>query len=192
MNAAQRWILTLGDLVIPLLGWLFWKWNLEFILYFYLLDFLVLHIVFFYKDAKIRQVQKLPFRWFGSISLLLLFVSIVGMSFLFLWAFRSDFDLGSSLLGFWNLKDMGIEQGYFLIPLLILAGYQQVKVEFILPQLADKIDHIPFWRKQVRGQFLTFGFAALFSTTIFLIQFPEWVYVLLLIGSVTGYRFVRR
>lgn len=192
MNTVQRWIVTAGDLLIPLAGWLFWKWNLDFLLYFYLLDFLVAQGVFYYKDAKIRHVQELPFRWLGSTSNLLLLVSIIGMSGLFLWAFHPRFDLGSSLSAFWNLKDMGIAQGYLLVPLLLFAGYQQVKMDFILPNLAGKTDHLEFWKKHLRGQFVTFGFAAFFSTTIFLYQLPEWTYVLLLIGSVTAFRFVRR
>jgi hypothetical protein len=41
-------------------------------------------------------------------------------------------DFTKEMLAFWKYKDMGIEQGYFLLPLIVIAGYQRYKMEFLM------------------------------------------------------------
>ena len=123
MRVNLKYFQLLTDAVIPLLGYFFWHWNLYFIVLFYLLDYLAYE---FFSHVKAKKVQSLKREkssaWLklGTISALL-FISNTVFVQLTMQALVPTIDFTKEISAFWNYKDMGIEQGYFLLPLIAFA-----------------------------------------------------------------------
>jgi hypothetical protein len=51
---------------------------------------------------------------------------------------------------FWTYEDLGIQQGYVLLPLLAVSGYMQFKQSFVLPNMAAKLTMSELWSPQIK------------------------------------------
>jgi hypothetical protein len=51
---------------------------------------------------------------------------------------------------FWTYEDLGIQQGYVLLPLLAVSGYMQLKQSFVLPNMAAKLTMSELWSPQIK------------------------------------------
>lgn len=180
MRVNLKYFQLLTDAVIPLLGYFFWHWNLYFIVLFYLLDYLAYEVFSHVKAKKVQSLKReKSSAWLklGTISALL-FISNTVFVQLTMQALVPTIDFTKEISAFWNYKDMGIEQGYFLLPLIAFAGYQRYKMEFMMTGMFQKttIQHI--FKNHIQAQLLAFGCIALTFGLSFFIVFPEIVYVL--------------
>lgn len=198
MRINPKYIQVIGDAVIPLLGFFMWNWSLYFILIFYFLDLLVKEIIIQLKTKKTRDyhfsqrtiANNFPWFWNSCLSFVLL-IGTIYLAHFILSFLHQDFNPIKEILLFWNYKDMGIEQGYILVPLLILAGYMQYKNEFLAPKMFERISLSHLWKQHLTAQILIFCFAAL---TLAIFQFTivtEVVLVLSIMGISTLYQFVK-
>lgn len=131
----QQQFMALGELVIPLMGYYLWNWDLHFILLFYYLDIVA---SFFLSIAKVRAVSLYRERkwivqthlttfliWYGLILLGLSFLEIA------ILAVYPDINLVDSLFEFLTYEEWGIPQGIVLLPLIFLLNWQQYKLVFL-------------------------------------------------------------
>jgi hypothetical protein len=131
----QQQFMALGELIIPLMGYYLWNWDLHFILLFYYLDVVA---SFFLSIAKVRAVSLYRERkwmvqthlttfltWYGLILLGLSFLEIA------ILAVYPDINLVDSLFEFLTYEEWGIPQGVVLLPLIFLFNWQHYKLVFL-------------------------------------------------------------
>lgn len=185
-----KYIQLFSDLLIPILGLLFWNWGLFFIFAFFLLDYLVSVGIHTAKERKISAYWKLmhfPFQKYMS-----LFLFAFGIFFLSISTFyqiKPGFDLGNALWNFLAYEEMGIAQGFILVPLLVFGGFQQFKTQFLLQNKVSNTPLSSLWKKQFSGQAITLLAAFLVLISSFFIVFPELAYTIGLILGVSAFRF---
>lgn len=186
-----KYIQLVGDAVIPVLGFFLWHWSLYFIILFYFLDLATKEILLHVKSKKIAghtqqinssQFQKERSDWlkFGISSCLLLAFSIVliqlSMPFI-----HPGFDYMLEIEHFWSYKELGIEQGYVLVPLIAFMGYTQYKMEFLMPALHTKISTSQLWKSHLKTMLVLVAFTGLTFGLVHFIHFPDWLIVVLIV-----------
>ncbi len=130
------------ELAIPVLGYFFWGWDTTFILLFYALDWLTAIVFNFLKTTKrlsftsLKQ-ERTQALFHHSISLFS-FLLASACLYVVLYIIVPHFSLTQRFVDFLAYEDMGLAQGYLLIPLLILSGYNGYKREFLLPKLYER------------------------------------------------------
>jgi hypothetical protein len=106
----------IAEVLFPLMGILFWDWTLNFIVWFYAIDLILTALVNVVRNRK----TILPFE---------IALPFAELSLLFLIIFISSNGIGASFFAFLSYKDMGIAQGYFLVPILLLNEWLKWKME---------------------------------------------------------------
>jgi hypothetical protein len=194
MRVNIKYLQLITDAIIPLLGYFFWHWNLYFIVLFYLLDYLACEVFSHVKAKKVTSLKKQNnSNWLklGMISGLLFVVNIVFVQFT-IKGLVPAIDFTQEIFAFWTYKDMGIEQGYFLLPLIAFAGYQRYKMEFLMTGMVQKITIQQIFNQHIRAQLITFAFIAFAFGLSFFSVFPELVYVLGIVFFTGLYQFFRK
>lgn len=187
---------TLIEALLPILGYFYWKWDASFILLFYLIDWLLFWVLTLFKARKRIQFSgNVPEKQLANKHLSIAFLCILSTSlavFYILPNIHIAFSWTERIWAFLSYSDMGIQQGFILIPLMVLSGYLTYKQQFLLPQLFRKYPVNYFTRESVKQGILlslVFGLVLLLSCFI---AFPD---ELLLFGTVLGvvvYRLVNR
>ena len=200
MRINPKYIQLVGDAIIPILGFFLWDWNLYFILLFYFLDMLTKEVLLHLKSNKICQYRKqinydlflkekkerLKFGIISSI-LLLFCVFLVQLAMPFI---QSDFHTKEQIISFWSYKDMGIEQGYILFPLVIFMGYSQYKMEFLAPSIFTKLSIQNLWLPHLKSMLVLMSFSALTFAIVRLKSFPEWFFVVSIVVVSSVYQLI--
>ncbi|MBP6089647.1 MAG: hypothetical protein KA521_00210 [Crocinitomicaceae bacterium] len=189
----QKYIQLFADALIPLLGFFFWHWNLYFIVLFYLIDALSALIFAHVEANKIQVTQKNGNKaWLvlGGISSLL-FLFMLFLTHVIILKIHPSIQFKKELIAFWQYEDMGFAQGYILIPLLLFGGYQRYKMEFLIPNMAQRIQMQIHWKKQIYAYtFLLMGLLLTFGL-LQVVVFTETIYVLALIIGLSLAGFLR-
>ncbi len=184
------------EALLPILGYFYWSWDASFILMFYLIDWLLFWVLTLFKarkriDFSGNEVEKQV----AVKHLTIAFCCILSTSlavFFTLPNMHTDFSWTERIWAFLSYSDMGIQQGFILIPLMILSGYLTYKQQFLLPQLFRKYPVNQFTQESVKqGIILSFAFGITFAVSYF-VQIPDEV---MLFGTVLGvviYRFITR
>jgi hypothetical protein len=193
MNFNLRLVQVFSDALIPVLGYLFWEWDLFFIVLYYLLDLIVSEIFMHFKSRTIRLTQG-----GGMMQPAVYIITGIGIIATVLFLLRvfmlnlhPSMNLVSETIEFWQYKDLGIQQGYILLPLLAIVGYQRYKTEFIKPGRHKKQSLREIWTEHFRDLLLLLGCTGAITALSFFILFPEWAYLILLLGGTTVYQLKR-
>ena len=200
MRLNPKYIQLIGDAFIPVLGFFFWDWNLYFILLFYFLDILTKEVLLHLKSNKICQYKKqINYDLFlkekrqrlkyGIISsmILLFCIFLVQLMMPFI---QSDFHATEQIISFWSYKDMGIEQGYILVPLVVFMGYSQYKMEFLAPSIFTKLSIRNLWMPHLKSMLVLMSFTALSFAIVHVKSFPEWFFVLSIVVVSSIYQLI--
>ena len=188
MRIHPKYIQVLGDGIIPLLGFFFWDWNLYFILLFYFIDMFTKEVLLHLKAKKIvahqietesptvQNEKKVWMKW-GIISLILLIFSIfliqISMPFI-----QDQFNAKNEIIRFWSYKEMGIEQGYIFVPLIIFMGYTQLKMEFLTPAVFTRMNNSQLWQPHLKAMLILVAFTALTFGLVHFIKIQEVIFVI--------------
>ncbi|MBI2259463.1 MAG: hypothetical protein HYU67_11290 [Flavobacteriia bacterium] len=163
MLRIQKIVLIVSELLFPILGYVFWSWNIYDISLFYVLDLMVTLFVFIYLNLKYRQIFN--FKNFRKIVLiLLLHLSIFTLSYAFFKTNDENFNLVQSVGHFLFLKDVGLPQVYLLLPLIFLmfiTEEKKNKMKIIQDENSGKLYNQDFIIK--KSVFTVFGIAILFG-----------------------------
>ena len=131
MNSLEKYSSLLGEILFPLIGFLFFDWGFYFILLFILFDRCA-KLLFLNARLKRSSIQKTTVSQIRLVSFLLFFAECaavhIGCTFLL-----PDFDILLEFSVFWTYEEMGIQQGYLLVPALFLAEWMSTKRDFNMP-----------------------------------------------------------
>jgi hypothetical protein len=116
----------LGDVALPLVGFLFWDWGFYFISLFFLFD--LIFKTFFLKKRlspleEMRGRNKLLLY-----SFLFSFIEVLMIHFIVIGAFPS-MNIGDAFIDFLSYQELGIAQGVVLLPLLFLNEWMRIRNE---------------------------------------------------------------
>lgn len=187
-----KYVQLVGDAVIPLLGFFLWNWNLYFILVFYFIDMLTKEVLLHVKSNKInhftdnplnpkRRNDRLVWIKYGMLSGIV-FTFILILVHFSMPAILPKFNAITEIQNFWFYKEMGIEQGYVLVPLIVLMAFTQYKVEFLLPAQYTKMTIQNLWKSHIQAMLVILAFTGLTFGLVTFTTIPEWI---LVIGIVT-------
>nr|WP_294860980.1 hypothetical protein [uncultured Fluviicola sp.] len=187
---------TLIEALLPILGYFYWNWDASFILLFYLIDWILFWVLTAFKARKrIQFSANHPEKQLAIKQLSIAFLCILSTSlavFHILPNIHPIFSWTERIWAFLSYSDMGIQQGFILIPLMVLSGYLTYKQQFLLPQLFRKYPVNYFTRESVKqGLLLSLVFGLILLVSYF-VTFPDEA---LLFGTVLGvviYRLVNR
>lgn len=140
---------------IPLIGFFWWSWSFAFIVFFVVLDLMVRELSLHLSARKINQTQggsKESWKKLGSFSSLLIFTTALGY-LLLLAVLQEGFSFSAEIWSFLTYTEMGIQQGWVLIPILILSVYASYKLEFLRFEFHKKVSQSSWWKPQIQTAF---------------------------------------
>lgn len=193
MRVNPKYIQLISDALIPLLGYFWWDWSLYFIVLFYLLDYCANEVFTHIKSKKIVHHQKLQNNsWllYGLLSGALLFSGVLLIHAAFL-AIDPNIKFPKEILAFLSYKDIGIEQGYILLPLIILVGFQRYKLEFILPKKYEKLLLTEFWTEHLKAHYLLIAGVAFVIGLSSFIVLPDVFFIFGIVTITSFYQYFK-
>jgi hypothetical protein len=105
---------------------------------------------------------------------------------------QPTFNFSDRIVAFLRYNDMGIEQGYILLPLLLLNGISVYKQQFIRPELYKYLTMGQLINESSKQGLLLLACAGLFLGVVLFVQLPEEILLFSTIIGTTGYRIVER
>lgn len=188
MKLNPKYIQAAADAAIPLMGFFLWEWSLYFILLFYLLDLFASEIIAHLSARKIRAYngqKKLDVK--QSMISLVLFVVTLFVVHVFVAAAVPGIDFKKEAIAFWSYEDMGIAQGYVLIPLILFVAIQRYRMEFLMRGKFRILQASNFWQQHFRMYFILIGGVGLSLGLALLVAIPELAFVLAAVVFTTTY-----
>ena len=187
MNRIEKISILLGDVALPLMGYLFWHWNLYFILLFFLLDQLSRTVFLPWRlkltILSVKDKNKLIFRQFLLLLMELLVIHVT------IYLQNPHIDFGKEILSFLTYKDMGIQQGFILLPLVIASEWMRINNELKLGIVGPR--QIQIINQNKKNALFRIGYFALLAGILNLIQLPEWSLVVTFLAFITLLVFVQ-
>jgi hypothetical protein len=179
MNKRIQYIQLAGDALIPLLGFYLWDWSLYFILLFYFADLIIGEVFTWVRSEKLRKAREGRMKTQAviaagfSAAFLVSSILLMNIAIRFL---HPDLIIVNELIAFWTYKEMGIEQGYVLLPLLILVSYQQYKLEFVLNGRFRTQTIRELWGQHVRNRTVLMSVSGIAASLLYFFNIPDvWV-----------------
>lgn len=184
-------IQLVGDLIISLLGYFYWDWNIYFIVLFILLDVVAREILLEFKVRKIRLFTRQKGSNLPLIIDALIVCSLIFTAHFALKIAQPQLVLGEEFIRFLTYEDMGLPQGVLLIPLVGLMVYTEYKFQFLRFEL--------FKRQQentLRSLHRLDLVAAIIFSVFYIIigltwQIEESILVFSLLGMILIYRIIQ-
>ncbi len=193
MRIKQAYIQLIGDAIIPLAGALFFDWSLYFILIFYCIDLLASEVILHLKSKKtieFRGINVKKWRQQGLKSGLLLILALL-LIHLGVFFIQLGIDFSTELIDFMAYEEMGIQQGYILVPLIAFSAYQLYRMTFLMPARFRTITLDEIWHPHRTSLLIIIGFSGLVIGLSQLIIFHELVYILAIVAISSAYQFWR-
>ncbi len=184
MQNKLKYVQLFGDALIPLFGFFMWNWSLYFILLYYLLDLFLNEALNHLKANKISNLYGTVVRksWIGygtfSFSLFVAVVFLVHIAVFFL---HRDIDFSKEALSFWNYEELGIRQGYVLVPLLVFVAYQRYRMEFLFTGVYQRMKMRDLWQKHLTQYPVLFAACGLAIGVNYFFQVDDIAYLMAIV-----------
>lgn len=128
---------TILEAIIPVLGYFYWNWDLSFILLFYLLDWLLAYGILLAKGNKRISfsrdtTEKSIFVRHSIIACLTLAAACAAIG-AGVAINHPGLDWWKRTIDFLTYKELGVQQGIVLIPLIVLNGILVFRQQFLIP-----------------------------------------------------------
>ena len=183
----------IGDMAIPIIGFYLWDWSMLFILFFYILDVAISTVFTFVKTKSINSFHRSNYYpWKHIIIILLGYILSFYLVYYLIVTISPKISVGNEMVRFLMTKEWGIPQFILLFPLLILGGYMQFKISFLVPKANETTNIDSLWHEHVKLFMLIVGVIALLLGLSIWIVFPEWLYVWGMVLGSSGYRYYVR
>ncbi|GAB5417133.1 MAG: hypothetical protein Crog4KO_19990 [Crocinitomicaceae bacterium] len=190
MRIQPKYILIFSDAFIPLLGLFVWNWSLYFILLFYLLDLLAREVLTHFKTREIYRVQGLKntkkWQQKGIFSGVLFLISVVAIH-IAVWCMQPEINFLKELQLFWEYEELGVQQGYILVPLIIYAAYAQFRMSFLMPGKARHVLMDSLWKQHFIALSLILAGALLAGGIGFFVAIPDIISVCTIVVCAAAY-----
>lgn len=196
MNKKAKYIQLTSEALIPLLGFFLWGWSLYFIILFYFIDMVVDEGIIHAKANKIvkynlKKEKKKSWLGYGIISAAVFIVSVTVIHFS-LYFICEGIEFKQETMAFWEYKELGIKQGYLLVPLVFFVGYQQYRMEFLMLARYRNTTLSNLWKRHISALAIVLGFAGFCTGLSQFIVLPEVVYVLGIVVFTISYKLLTR
>jgi hypothetical protein len=187
-------IQTLLEAIIPVIGYFEWGWDLSFILLFYLLDALLAFGILLAKGKKRlshsnNATERTLFAKHSVSGFLLFAIAIAGIA-LSITFLQPELDWWNRIVHFLTYKEWGIQQGYILVPLVVLNGVMVYRQQFLMTARYRTLEMSAITRPFLVQGFVLLGAAGILLGTTALIQFPEEILITAFILGISVYRFL--
>jgi len=196
MNKKAKYIQLAAEALIPLLGFFLWGWSLYFIILFYFIDMAVDEGMMHAKSNKIvkhigKKEENKRWMGYGALSAIILFVAVAVIHVALYFIFEG-IDFKEEAIAFWEYEELGLKQGYLLVPLVLFVGYQQYKMEFLMLAKYRNMTLSHLWRRHIQALFVVVGFAGFCAGLTQFIVLPDIVYVLGIVFCTVLYKLTMR
>lgn len=192
MRVHPKYVLLVSDAIIPLLGLFAWNWSLYFILLFYLLDLTAREVLTHFKTREIYRAQglknKQKWQRKGVLSGLLFLAAVAGIHGA-VWCMQPEIDFVQELIAFWEYEELGVQQGYILLPLIVYAAYAQYRMSFLMPGKAKVVLMDSLWKQHFIALGLILAGAALAAIVGSFVVIPDAVSVCVIVVSAGAYSY---
>ena len=173
MKTQEKIAALLGDVALPLIGFLFWKWSFYFIALYFIFDQLAR---FLFLPTRIKKAEiEAYLKWSMLLKMGFLLCIESGLIILINTQIIADFNPIVGLQDFFFYKDMGIEQGYILLPLLFLSEWMRHKNDVVLKK-SPEILRLDIHKTMQQNQFRLIFFSLMLFIVSF-IKLNEWIVV---------------
>nr|AOE10995.1 hypothetical protein [uncultured bacterium] len=142
------------------------------------------------KSKKITKTHNIKDNkeWFfsGALSLFTVFAMIT-LIHVAMYSIEPSIDFIKQIKLFWTYEEMGMQQGYLLIPLVVFAAYSQYRMDFLMMR-KDRVAELNIeWKKHLRALLVIIGFTGIVIGLSQFIVLAEIVYVLGIVGLIAAY-----
>lgn len=189
-------IQTILEASIPLLGYFYWNWDTSFILLFFFLDWL-LYLSIVGAKAK-KRLQFAPSDTEKKVAIqhltfaVLFLIATSFLVYLLLPRLETNFSWQERIWSFLTYKDLGIQQGLILIPIMVLNGYLVYKQQFVIPRMYERLNTIQLTRGAKTQGILLLGAAGCFLGCSIIFAYPSEILLFTSIFGTMIYRFFAR
>jgi len=181
MNRIEKISSLLGDVALPLFGYFFWNWNFYFILLFFMLD-QISRVFFINQRLKKTEITKSEKNTIFLRQLLLLIMELVVIHAAVL-LINNKINFAKEFVRFLYYEDMGIAQGFILIPIIIASEWMRINNELKLGIIGAK--QIEIMNLNKRNSFLRIGYFALLVGVQSIVPIPEVAAVFSFLSFIT-------
>jgi hypothetical protein len=182
------YVQAVGDAVIPVVAFLFFEWGLYFILLYYFLDLIISEISTHFKIKKVLRFRKghsyyKPALKRGTLFSLLLLIAFIVLCHVALGRYATPINFMKEFMDFLNYMELGIPlpQWVLLIPILLLANYQQYQMIFIRMEQFRFMLPNQLMETKLRQNIILFAVALVTIPIIALLQPNELILILMII-----------
>ena len=144
MRHQEKIAVLIGDVALPLIGFFFWDWGFYFIALYFLIDQFAKQVFLLPRLVSAQVI--LPLKAIIFTKSLLLFLFQILMILLINYQLNPHFNLFQESINFIMYKDMGIQQGFILVPLLFAAEWLKLKTDNKVIKSSEikrlKINHV--------------------------------------------------
>ena len=127
MRHQEKIAVLIGDVALPLIGFFFWDWGFYFIALYFLIDQFAKQVFLLPRLVSAQVI--LPQKAIIFTKSMLLFLFQILMILLINYQLNPNFNLFQESINFIMYKDMGIQQGLILVPLLFIAEWLKLKTD---------------------------------------------------------------
>ena len=190
MKLNRKYVLLFSEALIPISGFFFWNWGLYFILLFYFIDILAQEVIIHLKAKKIIDAQEISnsSNWIKSGALsafvVLAMISLIHVSMFYI---EPSIDFMKQIELFWTYEELGVQQGYLLIPLVGLMTYVQFRTDFLMAKMEETTVLELMWKKHLKALLTIIGCVGITIGLSQIVVLPEVVYVLCIVGGIAAY-----
>ena len=144
----------------------------------------------YFKSNKILQAQggKWQKNLIPPLLSFVLIVTTVLLVHLNMNCIEQGISFSKEIFDFWSYKDLGIAQGYLLLPILFIVGFQRFKMEFIAQKQYETVSMSGVWGSHLKENSILLALIGLVYGITFFFVFPEIVYLIGLILCTAAYR----
>lgn len=164
MSRQEKISSFIGDVIIPILGYLLWNWSIYFICLFILIDQFSREISFLIRMRMLRNRFQLSLQ--SYVLNVLIFVGLLVMIHVFNYLLNPSIGFIDEMVAFFWYKDTGIAQGFLLFPLIIFS--ERLRLKMNMKQFSDEM-HRQSWQKhsvQMLSYFIVFLILSIGMTMI--------------------------
>jgi hypothetical protein len=140
----EKIAVLIGDVALPLIGFFFWDWGFYFIALYFLIDQFAKQVFLLPRLVSAQVI--LPLKAIIFAKSILLFLFQILLILLINYQLNPQFNLFQESINFIMYKDMGIQQGFILVPLLFAAEWLKLKTDNKVLKSSEikrlKINHV--------------------------------------------------
>lgn len=167
MKRAQLISEVLGDFLLPLLGFLFWGWDLYFVLLFIIFD-LSVRLIFAFFRSETRKLQLL-------LRPVLFYLTFLIISHFYIVLSEPTWRFATAFSAFFWYEDFFIPQGLILLPLLIYTERSRQRMDLMLHGSYNAVLHLKKLGARLLAGTIIF---MLMSVCLALFAWPETVEII--------------